>query len=102
MNNRVKSAVLSSTVLVLGLFGLAGVWIGAPQMLHWTSLSTRTLAYYAISFLAGAALLISGALSLRRAWRRPATLGALAAAAVLLLNQILGLKFQAILCFTPS
>ncbi len=102
MTNLIKSWAFSSAVMVLLLFGLAGVWIGAPQMLLWASLSTRTFAYYSVSFLSGLALLICSALSLRRAWQKPAAFGALAAAVVLLLNQFLGLKFQAILCFTPS
>ncbi len=100
--NLIKNAFFSLVVVMTILYGLAGIWIGAPQVLQWASLSARTLAYYGVSLLAGLALLICGALSLRAAWRKPAALGGLAAAAVLLLNQYLGLKFQAILCFTPS
>ena len=102
MASLTRRALFSLATVVMVLFGLAGIWIGAPQVIRWASLSARTLAYYGISLLAGLALLICSVLSLRTAWRKPAALGGLAAAAVLLLNQFLGLKFQAILCFTPS
>ncbi len=102
MSSPSKRASSLLTAVVMVLFGLTGVWIGAPQVLQWARLSARTLAYYGASFLAGLALLTCGALCLRPAWRKSAALGGLAAAIALLLNQHLGLRFQAILCFTPS
>ena len=97
-----KAIVLVLGVLIMLLFGLVGIAIGAPSVANWASLSGRYIAYYGISLLAGLALLIFSALALRKAWRRQMTLCGLAAAAVLVLNQFLGLRFEAILCFTPS
>ncbi len=102
MNRQIKGTSSLLAAIIMMLFGLAGIWIGVPQVLQWASLSARTLAYYGVSLLAGLALLICAALSLRPAWRKPAALGGLAGGVALLLNQYLGLKFQAILCFTPS
>ncbi|MGA2629240.1 MAG: hypothetical protein ABSG54_03415 [Terriglobia bacterium] len=102
MVKSLKAIVLFLAVVIMILFGLVGIAIGAPSIADWASLSARYIAYYGISLIAGVALLVSSALSLRKTWRRQMTLCGLAAAAVLVLNQFLGLQFQAILCFTPS
>ena len=102
MAKSLKVMVLYIGVVIMLLFGLTGIAIGAPTLPEWASLSGRYIAYYGISLIAGLALLVSSALSLRKTWRRQMTLCGLAAAAVLVLNQFLGLQFQAILCFTPS
>ena len=102
MVKSLKAMVLYIGVVIMLLFGLTGIAIGAPTVANWASLSARYIVYYGVSLIAGLALLVSSALSLRKTWRRQMTLCGLAAAAVLVFNQFLGLQFQAILCFTPS
>ena len=102
MAKRANSILFFVAVVLMALFGLAGLWIGAPNVLHWADIPTRYVGYYGISLLAGLALLGCSLLSIRIACRRPMALGGGAAAVVLLFNQFLGLRFQAILCFTPT
>ncbi len=88
--------------LLLVLFGLTGIFVGGPTLAQAGSLSAKTFAYYAISLAAGLVLLAASLLSFRHAWRRPMALAGLAAGVVLVLNQFLGLRYQTILCFTPT
>jgi len=102
MAKRLKGFARSGVILLLMLFGLTGIFVGGPTLAQSAGLAAKTFAYYAISFLAGLVLLLSCALSFRRAWRRPMALASVVAAVALPLNQFLSLHFQAILCFTPS
>jgi hypothetical protein len=101
VSKSIKGALFSVAVVVMVIFGLTGFWIGAPEVLRWKDLSARTVAYYGVSLFAGLALLVCSVLSLRKSWRLAMALGGIAAATVLVLNQFIGLKYQAILCFTP-
>ncbi len=102
MSKPIKQIIFCLAVVVTGLFGLTGIWIGGSEALEFMNLSAKTIAYYGISLVAGLALLVSSLLSLRQSWRQTMALGGLVAATVLVLNHFLGLEFQALLCFTPS
>ena len=90
-------------ITVLLLFAVAAMWIGFPEVIHWRRLAPGTLAYYAISLLAGVALLVSAVVALFfPAKGSKAAVGGLVAALVLVVNQALGLWLKTILCTTPT
>lgn len=96
--------VLGTLALVcVGCTAITGVIIGVGPLRHYTELSPGTLAYYAVSLLAGVALALFLLLApLFRLKRRTIALGGLGGALALGVNQFVGLHLHTILCFTPS
>lgn len=91
------------TLGCLGGMAIAGVVIGAGPLRNFANLSKGTLAYYAISLLAGVALALFLLIAPKFRMKRPMiALGGLGAALVLVVNQLVGLRLRTILCFTPS
>jgi hypothetical protein len=82
---------------------IAAVVIAVDPLRRYSELSKGTLVYYVISLAGGVVL----AFCLFMALRFPAKLhkeavGGLSAILTLGINQIVGLRFGTILCFTPS
>jgi hypothetical protein len=103
MAKRVEHIFRPLTLLCMGCMAIAAIVIAADPLRRYSDLSKGTLVYYTISLLGGVALL----LCLLAALRFPAKLhkvavGGLAVALALVVNQMAGLRFNTILCFTPS
>ncbi len=88
------------TLLCIGCMAIAAIVIGTEPVSRYRELSAGTLLYYTVSLVVGVGLLVYGVIALRS--RRMVTIGGLLAGIVLGINQIIGLRFSTILCFTPS
>jgi hypothetical protein len=87
----------------MGSMAIAAIVIAADPFRRYSDLSKGTLAYYTISLLGGVALLLCLLMALRfPAKLHKVAVGGLAAALALAVNQLVGLRFNTILCFTPS
>jgi uncharacterized membrane protein len=89
-------------LLCMGCMSIAAVVIAVDPLRRYGELSKGTLVYYVISLAGGVVL----ALCLFMALRFPPKLhkvavGGLSAILALGINQIVGLRFGTILCFTP-
>ena len=88
--------------LMLVFAGLAIV-SGADGLRRWPAISGPAKIYYTVLSTAGAGLLLCAVAALvRRRLSRMVAWGGLAAALSLGVCQAAGLKFNAILCFTPG
>jgi hypothetical protein len=91
------------TLLCVGCMAIAAAAIAVDPLRRYSELSKGTLVYYAISLAGGVVL----ALCLFMALRFPPKLhkvvvSGLSAILALGINQIVGLHYGTILCFTPS
>jgi len=95
----VLRAVLIFLLLIFGLVGALVGYIDFRSM--WPDVPLLTAAYYCLSFVGGVAMFVLGAVLL---FTRRVTLRwlAFAAAAVLFLNQTVGVWLNAMLCFSPG
>lgn len=91
------------TLLCVGCMAIAAVVIAVDPLRRYSELSKGTLVYYAISLAGGVVLALCLFMSLRFARKlHKVAVGGLSAILALGINQIVGLGFGTILCFTPS
>jgi len=92
-----------AVITLMALFAIVAVGIGLPEVTHWSTLEPGTLAYYAVSLLAGCLLFICAAVALFSSGKKTkAAVGSFLAAIVLVANQAAGLWLKTILCTTPT
>ena len=85
------------------VFACLAIVAGADGLRRWPAISAPARAYYTVLSITGAGLLLCAMAALvRRRLSRVAAWGGLAAALSLGVCQAAGLKFNAILCFTPG
>ena len=82
---------------------IAAVVIAVDPLRRYSELSKGTLVYYAISLAGGVALALCLLMALRFSPKlHMVSVAGLSAILALGINQIAGLRFGTILCFTPS
>ena len=90
-------------VALMLVFACLAIVAGAEGLRRWPAISAPSKAYYTVFTTAGVGLLLCAVAALvRRRLSRVAAWGGLAAALSLGVCQAAGLKFNAILCFTPG
>lgn len=102
MVGRVQQIFRVLTLLCISCMAIAATVVGAGPLGRYRELATGTLLYYTVSLVVGGALLLHELLALRLPPRlRKVAVGGLAGLA-LGINQLIGLRFSTILCFTPG
>ena len=104
MANRAEPVFRALTLLLMACMALAAIIIAAGPIRSYGELARGTLVYYATSLAGGVALLVLCVLMVLKVPSRLYKVAAsgLVAAVALAANQIAGLRFSTILCFTPS
>ncbi len=102
MAKRVEQIFRALTLVCISCMAIAVIVIAADPLSHYSELSRGTLLYYTVSLVVGVALLLYELMTLRFPPElRKLAVGGLAGLA-LGINQLVGLRFASILCFTPS
>ena len=103
MARRAEPVFRALTLVSMGSMALAAIITAADPLRRFSELAQGTLVYYTISLVGGLALLLLALLALKFPSRLGKVVaGGLAAALILAINQVAGLRFSTILCFTPS
>ena len=91
------------TLLCVGCMAIAAVVIAVDPLRRYSGLSKGTLVYYVISLGGGVVLALCVFMTLRFPPKlHKVAVGGQSAILALGFNQIVGLRFGTILCFTPS
>ncbi len=102
MARRVEQIFRVLTLLCISCMAITAIVIAAGPLSRYRELSRGTLLYYTVCLVVGGALLLHELMAVRLPPKlRKVAVGGLAGLA-LGINQLVGLRFSTILCFTPS